>query len=197
MMQPRIDELAALADHAHAAGHSSALLAWWCDVASVALALAVRARGAQGGIGQEWFAMLPPESTCCDLLKACNAATRAPLTADARAALEALRAAHVEGDPVVDTTRLLADAAIAVADQTLQSASRVTRDLLASTAAIAAEFDACTPRGAAPPAEGEPDRQFVALPIGNQPAFPRVGQEVEAAIAHCAHLAYHKLGRGP
>ena len=115
-----------------------------------------------------------------------------PLT-NARRDLEAYRTIHAEHDPVAHMTRLITEAAIAVADQTLSSAEQLTTEMLESVAAIAAEFEDFSPPPSMFPEPGESAQEVSAFVIGGQPAPPRIGEEVEAALVHCAQLAYGRL----
>ena len=83
-------QLAAYAAEAQAVGRGTAVLMWWCDVASTILGLAVRARGHQLNIGQQWFAAMPPGSTCSSFSRAYNAACVIPLTDVTRTELSQL-----------------------------------------------------------------------------------------------------------
>ncbi|MFP2903756.1 hypothetical protein ACLESD_01525 [Pyxidicoccus sp. 3LFB2] len=188
--------LAALAVRAQSAGDDAAVLAWWRELAGMVLALAARARGIQFKVAGRWFVAVPPDSSCHGLARAYSVVCGAPMMKSGRATLAEMSELRSEGDPVVDATRLLARAALAMENGRPVSAGQVTEDLLECVSSIAAEFESSSPRPPPQLADGDPGVEMASWVIGDEPSIPRPGEEVGDALAHCEELAHQRLGPG-
>jgi hypothetical protein len=183
-------QLADLAAAAAAAGRGHALWRWWRDLALTLLAIAVRTRGWQVGLGAHWTTILPENSTCLALNGAFGVWNCESQTDATRAQLIALCTLEPAGDAVSEATRILSRASLAGAHLSSATARDCSLSLLECVCSVAAEFDILgIRRDPLPsPRSGEPDLELSGLVI-LQPYLPRPGQEVHAALQHCAHLA--------